>query len=249
MWQKFERDREASSKTSWSVACIFCYCEQVQARRRAHRYQYQKFNNCSEAKTFFSSKYTEHCHSLSKCMKSRLYWSDLQLIWDIIFMLSSHGWEKVVQEDDLSAIDRLKELEQLSRWLRWNLVWWLSMQSTILSLTYIDYHCVWWRLFHALNATEWSSVLALDELLFSLPAQMENLNRCSLHLAQLNVDKRSCLGNQTLDDILFLKDEELKYLLQMWASTFGGYQSCEDPLRNRETNTHHVQVLIYRLLK
>ena len=52
-----------------------------------------------------SSKYTEYCHSVSKCITSRLSWSDLELMRDIIFMLSSHGWENIIQEeDDLSVI-------------------------------------------------------------------------------------------------------------------------------------------------
>ena len=30
----------------------------------------------------------------------------------------------------------------------------------------LDYHSVWWRLFHVLNSAEWANVLVLAELLF-----------------------------------------------------------------------------------
>ena len=54
--------------------------------------------------------YKQYCSSVSQCIKSRLSWSDLQLMRNIIFMLSSHGWEKVIEEEseaELEAIDRL----------------------------------------------------------------------------------------------------------------------------------------------
>ena len=44
----------------------------------------------------------------SQCIKARLEWSDLLILRDIIFVLSTHGWEKAI-EDQLEAIDRLVE--------------------------------------------------------------------------------------------------------------------------------------------
>ena len=71
-------------------------------------YQMQKLKRYSEAESYFSDNYEEYCRNISQCIKSRLSWTDLELMRDIIFMLSSHGWEKLVQEDDdLAAIDRL----------------------------------------------------------------------------------------------------------------------------------------------
>ena len=50
----------------------------------------------------------EYCHNVSRYIRSRLSWTDLNLMRDIIFMLSSHGWEKSIQEEDnFAAIDRL----------------------------------------------------------------------------------------------------------------------------------------------
>ena len=39
-----------------------------------------------------------------------------------------------------------------------------------ISVSTLDYRAVWWRLFHAPNASEWSNALILANLLFSLPA-------------------------------------------------------------------------------
>ncbi len=47
-------------------------------------YQCQRLTKYSEAQTYYSSKYEEYCHSVSHCIKSRLSWSDLQLMRDII---------------------------------------------------------------------------------------------------------------------------------------------------------------------
>ena len=64
-------------------------------------YQCQKLKKYSEARSYYSSKYEQYCSSVNHCIKSRLSWSDLQLMQDIIFMLSSHGWEKIVEEEKI----------------------------------------------------------------------------------------------------------------------------------------------------
>ena len=47
---------------------------------------------------------------MSDCINSRLTWSDLQLMRDIIFLLSSQGREKLVEEEsEMAPIDRLVE--------------------------------------------------------------------------------------------------------------------------------------------
>ena len=73
-------------------------------------YQLQKLKRYPQALSYYSSKYKEYCSAVSEHIKSRLSWSDFQLMRDIIFMLSSHGWEKAIEEeDDLAAIERLAE--------------------------------------------------------------------------------------------------------------------------------------------
>ena len=39
-----------------------------------------------------------------------------------------------------------------------------------ISVATLDYRAVWWRLYYTPNASEWTNVLTLATLLFSLPA-------------------------------------------------------------------------------
>ena len=173
----------------------------------------QRLKNFSEAQTYFSSKYEEYCLKVSQCIKSRLSWTDMQLMRDIIFMLSSHGWEKLVQEEsDLAAVDRL--VERFSTPLQGaqadiNVIK-TEFDSMIeyavqyIATASLDYHFVWWRLFHAPNSADWSNALILAKLLLSLPASNGKLERTFSLLGTVKNDKRSRLTNQSLDDLLLL---------------------------------------------
>lgn len=69
-------------------------------------YQCQQLKRFSEAEQLYTSHYEVYCSRVSQCIKSRLSWSDLQLLRDIIFMLSPQGWEKALEEEnDLAAIE------------------------------------------------------------------------------------------------------------------------------------------------
>ena len=57
-------------------------------------YQCQELEHFSAAVSFFSSKYEGYASAVAECIKSRLSWSDMDLMRDIIFMLSTHGWRK-----------------------------------------------------------------------------------------------------------------------------------------------------------
>ena len=121
------------------------------------------------------------------------------------FHAHSHGWEKLFEEDDdLEAIDRLIErfasplqgaqtdMDVIKREFG-NLIEYAVQYIAISSL---DYHSVWWRLFHAPNSAEWSNVLVLAELLFCLPASNGKQERVFSTLSAVKVNKRSRLTNQ-----------------------------------------------------
>ena len=56
-------------------------------------YKLQKLKRHSETENYFSSKYEEYCHRVSQCIKSRLSWTDVELMRDIIFVLSTqYAW-------------------------------------------------------------------------------------------------------------------------------------------------------------
>ena len=132
------------------------------------------------------------------------------LIRDIIVMLGTQGWQKLLddeqvtapqvddvgvpQENLMDAIDRLvehfkvplegadAELDEIRREFEAM----LSYASQFISLSTLDYQSVWWRLFHAPNSSEWSNILKLASLLFSLPVSNGRLERT---FSQLNIIK------------------------------------------------------------
>ena len=143
-----------------------------------------------------------------QCMMTRLAWADLQLLRDIIFILATEGWQKAIDEkDDLKAVDRDVEnfiipLQAANvvveeKHAEFDVL--IQHASQYISLSTMNCHAVWWRLFHAPAASEWSNILSLVELLFSLPASNGKVERV---FSQMKRNKRSSLSNETLDDLL-----------------------------------------------
>ena len=48
----------------------------------------------------FYGQAEEYCYHkrVSQCIKERLGWSDLQLMRDILLILNTQGWEKLIKE-------------------------------------------------------------------------------------------------------------------------------------------------------
>ena len=192
-------------------------------------YQCQALKRVAQAKEHYSSRHQEYCSSVTTCLKTRLAWSDLQLIRDVIFVLETQGW--FVDEDDAEAagsgseqassrepivrlaeghfkvplegagvdIDRLpEEFHEI-----------LLHATQFISLSTTGYQAVWWRLFHAPNASDWSNILTLVRLLFTLPVSNGKLERVFSTLKLIKVDKRSLLANDTLDDLLVLNTDRV----------------------------------------
>ena len=82
-------------------------------------------------------------------------------------------------------------------------------------LSSMDYQAIWWRLFHAPNASEWSTILILAQLLFSLPVSNGKLERIFSTLKIIKVDMRTSLSNSTctctctLNDLFVLNVDQI----------------------------------------
>ena len=68
-------------------------------------YQCQELLKYAGAKSFYESQCTEFCSRVISCTRSRLAWSDLQLIHDIIFMLATQVWQKILDQDTTPGPD------------------------------------------------------------------------------------------------------------------------------------------------
>ena len=153
-----------------------------------------------------------------QCMRTRLAWTELQLLRDIIFILASEGWQKAIDEkDDLKAVDRVMEKFKIPLQAANVVVEEIHAEFDVLiqhatqyiSLSTMNYHAVWWRLFHAPAASEWSNILSLVELLFSLPASNGKVERVFSQMKEIKRNKRSLLSNETLDDLLLISTAEI----------------------------------------
>ena len=105
---------------------------------------------------------------------------------DVIFMLGPHSWENAVEEDDsMDAISGLVKkftvpLQGASvntEEIVGEFIALVQYAIQFISISTLDYRAVWWRLFHAPTASEWSNVLILAMLLFSLPTSNGKLER------------------------------------------------------------------------
>ena len=181
-------------------------------------YQCQELKRYKEAEDYYKAHCEEYCTWISQCVKSRLAWSDVQLLRGIIFVLSTHGWEKAIEEEDqLEAVDRLVErftvpLEGAGAnpaEIHAEFVNMMQYASQHFSLATVDYRSVWLQIFHAFDSTEWTNVLMLTQLLFSLPASNGKLERVFSTVNLIKVNKRSSLSNESLDDLLVLNSERV----------------------------------------
>ena len=124
------------------------------------------------------------------------------------FFLAIQGWQKIVGENQpLIAVNRIVKhfsvpLVSAGVDVDEILCEFQGISTLYISLSTSDYRAVWWRLFYAPCASEWTNVLALAELLFSLPASNGIVERVFSWLKIIKSDKRTSLANDTLNDLL-----------------------------------------------
>ena len=153
-------------------------------------------------------------------MRSRLGWSDQQLLRDIIALFATQGWEKLlIEESDApqegierliarftiplegASIDCTKIQEEFKVMAQY------AVQ--FVSLSTLEYRSVWWRLFHSPSSSEWLNVLGLVTLLLSLPASNGKLERAFSQMNIIKTSKRSLMSNDSLDHLLLLTLNEV----------------------------------------
>ena len=176
-------------------------------------YQSQQLKWFSEAQDYYTRHCEKFCEAVNNCLRSRTEWSDQQVIRDIISILATQGWQKIVEEDiSLESVDRLvtrftvplegaqancgKIKEEMKSLLQYAV--------HFISLSTLDNRAVWWRIFNAPSSSEWTNALILVELLLSLPASSGKLERVFSQLNVIQTKKRTSLSNESLDDLLLL---------------------------------------------
>ena len=161
----------------------------------------------ASAQSYYQNHFKQYCSRVTECVRIQMTWSDAQLMRDIFFMLGSEGWEKAAE-----AVSRLVTRSEIP-WqgasantdvIVGELMAIVQYVLHFISVPTLDYRAVWWRLYHAPNASEWTDVLTLATLLFSLPASNAKLERV---FSQVKANKRTLLVNDTLYDLLLVTSQ------------------------------------------
>ena len=73
-------------------------------------YQCQELKRFNEAQQYYTRHCKGFCEKVIACLHSRMDWSDQQLMHDIICVLATQGWKKIVEENlPLDSVERLVE--------------------------------------------------------------------------------------------------------------------------------------------
>jgi len=160
--------------------------------------------------TYLTNNYTSLVEAVESCLRKRLKSQNMDLLSDALTILATHGWERSESPSFAnSAIETVSKrfevpLEKASIDISILTDEWDDMVSyakQYVNLT-LDYKEVWWKLFHSPVAKQWSNILALVELLFCLPVGNGGLERVFSQLKLIKTSHRTCLKEDTLDQLL-----------------------------------------------
>ena len=130
-------------------------------------------------------------------------------------MLSSHGWEKLLEEDNLAAIERLVErfstplqgAEANTGVIKEEFAGMIEHAVQYIAVASLDYHSVVVETSMRLIQPNGQTFLFLPS--FSSPFQHQMLERVFSTLGMVKADKHSCLTNLSLDDLLLLNSAKM----------------------------------------
>ena len=154
---------------------------------------------------------------LDQEMKTRLEWSDVELLRSILIFLDTQSW--VQSEDAESEVSTAVEyimthfrapLEASSSNLasiQDELEEVLDYARKYLSIASESYQNIWYKLHTVPDADKWPNILILAELLFSLPFSNAKVERIFSTLKIVKTDRRTSLNTSTLSDLLEIQVE------------------------------------------
>ena len=186
-------------------------------------YQQQILTHFDAAQQHLTSHCEEYCTAVLSCLRSRLEWTDLEFIRDVILFLVTQGWQKLLDEEIeanegyVQAINRLISKFKVPLEVSGVVVakvadefhGMLLYATQFISLSSTNYQAVWWKLFHSADASGWTNALKLARLLFSLPVSNGKLERVFSTMKNIKQEKRSSMSNELLDDLLAINVEKV----------------------------------------
>ena len=208
-----------SQWATYSTTCVK-FVKEGSGSTTEYYYQAQKVKCYVTADEYFVARYKDCCKGVSQCIKSRLEWSDLELMRDIIVVLNTQGWEKLLEESNLlnevlRLVTRFKvplqgaEAEAETSEIHREFTKMMDYAASFISLSTLEYRSVWWRLFNVPTKCDWRSALLLVQLLFSLPALNGTVERVFSLSNIIKTDRRSLLFAESFDDLLLLNSNKI----------------------------------------
>ena len=182
----------------------------------SNHYQRIELKAHDRALTYLKSHYKEWIEAVEKCLRERMRSQDTELLTHAMTLLATNGWERSESASfGYAALDTVCErfqvpLENASVDLSLVQEEWDDMVGygkQYLNLVREDYKVIWWKLFNAVDAKGWTNVLAIIELLFCLPMANGRLERVFSQLKLIKNDRRTCLKEDTLDQLVRINVE------------------------------------------
>ena len=173
-------------------------------------YQGIEIKNYKRGMEYFSVNYASFVESVENCLRSRIKSRDTELLTHALTILATHGWEKrelpSFADPAIEAISKRFEVPLVKASVdisaltdEWEDMTGYAKQYLNLVL---DYKVVWWKLFNAPVAKQWSNILAVVELLFYLPMANGGLEQVFSELKLIKTGHCTCLKEDALDQLL-----------------------------------------------
>ena len=161
--------------------------------------------------TYLKSHKDEYVEALETCLRNRIQSQDTELLTHAITILATNGWERSESTSfGYAALNAICERFQIP--LENASVDYSAIQDEwddmvdygrkYLNLVQEDLKVIWWKFFNTVDAKQWSNVLAVIELLFCLPMSNGRLERVFSQLKLIKVNRRTCLREDTLDQLI-----------------------------------------------
>ena len=167
-------------------------------------------------------------------MKKRITSQNVELLTHVLTILATHGWDKTDSASfGYPALEWIAErfkipLEKANVNLsllqeEWDDIVDYARRGTLISVQ-DDYKSVWWKLYNAPSAPRWFNILSVSELIFCIPVSNGYVERCFSQLKLIKTDRRNCLSENTLDNLLRIQldgpdlvDWDPKCAIELWG--------------------------------
>ena len=183
-------------------------------------YQGVELIRYSQGLALLKNNYSTYIDSVLSCLRSRLKPEnnpeDMETLTHALKIIATHGWDKTadasfgyeaLQSLCLRFCTPLQEADVNSALVQQEWEDMVFYAKQYINLVLNSYKVVWWKLFNSPDAVKWGNVLALVELIFTIPLSNGGVERCFSQLKITKSDRRTGLKEDRLDHLLRIRFE------------------------------------------